>query len=156
MEKIEVATAAKGSVELLNLSAKTQEKHFYSIYTVWVLKHNIHTLYKVSRAHFRWNNLRVAHSKRYTEKYSPKEQLRYALQGSISVYLWVKAYKNLVQHYHHSWAHSCGILYQKILSSLISSYSIVTHVHYGRHVTDCSWLSSVSLYICTLVNGYDA
>ena len=28
MEKVEVATAAKGSVELLNLSAKTQEKDF--------------------------------------------------------------------------------------------------------------------------------
>ena len=27
----------------------------------------------------------------------------------MSVYLWVKAYINLVQHYHHSWAHSCGI-----------------------------------------------
>ena len=49
----------------------------------------------------------------------------------------------------------CG-LYQKILSSLISSYSKVTHVHYGRDVTDCSWLSSASLNICTFVNGYDA
>ena len=52
MEKVEVATAAKFSVELLNLSVKTQEKDFYSIYTILVLKHNIHTLYKVSRAHF--------------------------------------------------------------------------------------------------------
>ena len=49
MEKVEVATAAKFSGELLNLSVKTQEKDFYSIL---VLKHNIHTLYKVSRAHF--------------------------------------------------------------------------------------------------------
>ena len=74
MEKVEVATAAKFSVELLNLSVKT-----YSIYTILVLKHNIHTLYKVSRAHFfRWNNLREAHSKRYTQTYNPKEQLRYA------------------------------------------------------------------------------
>ena len=31
MEKVEVATAAKGSVELLNLSAKAQEKDFYTI-----------------------------------------------------------------------------------------------------------------------------
>ena len=38
MEKVEVATAAKDSVELLNLSAKTQD----------TLKHNIHMLYKVS------------------------------------------------------------------------------------------------------------
>ena len=51
-EKVEVATAAKFSVELLNLSVKTQEKDFYSIYTILVLKQNIHTLYKVSRAHF--------------------------------------------------------------------------------------------------------
>ena len=33
-------------------------------------------------------------------------------------------------------------IYQKIFSSLILSYSKVTHLHYGRHVTDCSWLSS--------------
>ena len=52
MEKVEVATAAKGSVELLNLSAKAQEKDFYSIYTISVLKHNTHMLHKVSRAHF--------------------------------------------------------------------------------------------------------
>ena len=52
MEKVEVATAAKFSVELLNLSVKTQEKDFYSIYTILVLKHNIHTLHKVSIAHF--------------------------------------------------------------------------------------------------------
>ena len=52
MEKVEVATAAKFSVELLHLSVKTQEKDFYSIYTILVLKHNIHMLYKVSRAHF--------------------------------------------------------------------------------------------------------
>ena len=40
MEKVEVATAAKDSVELLNLSAKTQEKDFYSI---GVLKHAQYT-----------------------------------------------------------------------------------------------------------------
>ena len=34
VEKFEVATAAKGSVELLNLSANTQEKDFYLIYTI--------------------------------------------------------------------------------------------------------------------------
>ena len=34
MEKVEVATATKGSVELLKLSAKTQEKIFYSLYTI--------------------------------------------------------------------------------------------------------------------------
>ena len=39
MEKVKVATAAKFSVELLNLSVKTQEKDFYSIYTILVLKH---------------------------------------------------------------------------------------------------------------------
>ena len=44
-----LSTAARFSVELLNLSVKTQEKDFYSIL---VLKHNIHSLYKVSRAHF--------------------------------------------------------------------------------------------------------
>ena len=49
---MEVATAAKFSVELLNLSVKTQEKIFYSIYTILILKHNIHMMYKVSRAHF--------------------------------------------------------------------------------------------------------
>ena len=53
MEKVEVATAAKFSVELLNLSVKPQEKALqYTVYTILVLKHNIHTLYKVSRAHF--------------------------------------------------------------------------------------------------------
>ena len=52
MEKVKVTTAAKFSVELLNLSVKTQEKDFYSIYTILVLKHNIHTMYKVSKAHF--------------------------------------------------------------------------------------------------------
>ena len=40
-------------------------------------------------------------------------------------------------------------IYQKIFSSLTSSYSRVTHTI----VTDCSWLSSASLNICTL---YDA
>ena len=40
MEKVEVATAAKGSFELLNLSAKKKK--------ILVLKQNIHTLYKVS------------------------------------------------------------------------------------------------------------
>ena len=54
MEKVEVATAAKGSVELLNLSAETQEKYFYS--AIYTMIHNtgIHMLYgyKVSRAHF--------------------------------------------------------------------------------------------------------
>ena len=34
MEKIEVATAAKFSVELLNLSVKTQEKDFYSVHSM--------------------------------------------------------------------------------------------------------------------------
>ena len=36
MEKVEVGTAAKGSVELhvLNLSAKTKDKDFYYIYTI--------------------------------------------------------------------------------------------------------------------------
>ena len=45
MEKVEVATAAKGTVELLNLS-ETEEKDFYlAIYT---MKHNtgIHTIKK--------------------------------------------------------------------------------------------------------------
>ena len=56
------------------------------------------------------------------------------------IYLWVKTYINLVQPYHHSWRipveYDYGI-HQKIsLSSLISSYSKVTHVHYGRHITD--------------------
>ena len=44
-------------------------------------------------------------------------------------------------------------IYQKIFSSLISPYSKVTHVDYGQHVTDCSWLSSASLNICTLYNA---
>ena len=61
MEKVEVTTAAKGSVELLNLSAKKLKKK------ILVLKQNIHTLYKVS-SFFRCNNLREAHSKRYTQK----------------------------------------------------------------------------------------
>ena len=54
MEKGEVATAAKGSVKLLNLSAKTQEKDFST---------------ETQYTHiFRCNNLREAHSKRYTQK----------------------------------------------------------------------------------------
>ena len=56
------------------------------------------------------------------------------------------------------WKFDCG-LYHQISSSLILSYSKMIHVHYGRHnsdVTDCSWLSSASLNICTLVNDYDA
>ena len=46
MEKVEVATATKGSVELLNLSAKSQEKDLaqYTQYEYW---NNIHTLYNV-------------------------------------------------------------------------------------------------------------
>ena len=54
---------------------------------------------------------------------------------------------------HHSWAHSCGIWLGYIRRLLISSYSKVTHVHYGRHVIIAP---AASLNICTLVNGYDA
>ena len=102
----------------------------------------------------------MVHSKRYTQKYNPKEQLRYARKNQCLFICGEKHdYINLVQTssqlgtFHVEY--DCG-LYQKILSSLISSYSKVTHVHYGRHVTDCSWLSSASLNICTLVNSYDA
>ena len=95
MEKVKVAIADKGSVEL---SAKTQEKDFYSI---WALKHNIHTLYKVSRLIFRCNNCIEAHSKGCINS---KWATQVCLQGPMYVHLFV-----LVQHYHHRWAHSCGI-----------------------------------------------
>ena len=68
------------------------------------------------------------------------------LSSQLGTFLW-----NMTMGYIRSVEYDYGI-YQKIFSSLISPYSKVTHVHYGRHVTDCSWLSSASLNICTVYN----
>ena len=76
------------------------------------------------------------------------------LSSQLGTFLWnmimdISEVWNMTMGYIRSVEYDYGI-YQKIFSSLISSYSKVTQVHYGRHVTDCSWLS---LNICTL---YDA
>ena len=70
MEKVEVATAAKGSVELLNLSAKNSRKK------ILVLKQNIHTLYKVSSFSDAVSSKR--HTARGIHRDNQKEQLRCA------------------------------------------------------------------------------
>ena len=49
---------------ITKLVSKTQEKDFYSIHTIWVLKHNICTLYKVSRAHFQMQQISEGHTAR--------------------------------------------------------------------------------------------
>ena len=59
---------------------------------------------------FRCNNLRETHSKRYTQVQS-KRANQVCLQGPKSVFLLIQAYISLVQHYHHSWANSCGIFW---------------------------------------------
>ena len=69
MEKVEVATADKGSVELLNLSAKKLKKK------ILVLKQNIHT-YKVHS--FSDAIISERHTARGIHRNNPKEQLRYA------------------------------------------------------------------------------
>ena len=133
--------AAKGSVELLSLSAKTQEKDFYSIYTIWVLKHNIHTLYKVSGLIFRCNNLVEAHNKRYTIQRSNPGML----QGTMSR---VKAKKNYsCALYHHSWAHSSRIWLWVISSdsNFINTDLLKTDTH--TLWSTCYWLLLVVLSI---------
>ena len=65
------------------------------------------------------------------------------------VYLWIKTYINLVQHY--ITVGHIPVEYDWV-GLLISSYSKVTHVLYGHVMIT----PAASLNICTLVNGYDA
>ena len=69
MEKVEVATAAKGSVDTKLVSKELKKK-------ILVLKQNIHTLYKVSS--FSDAIISERHTARGIHRNNPKKQLRYA------------------------------------------------------------------------------
>ena len=61
--EVEVATVAKGCVELLNMLGRTQEVNYYTLHNTH--KMNMHTLYKAKYNSFSDTIFSEAHSKRY-------------------------------------------------------------------------------------------
>ena len=86
---IEVATDAKRCVELLNIFSKNLSSKITQIWTCM--------LYKIW-ATLRYNNLREANNKRYTQKYNPKEQLLIIGKDWCLFICGAKAYKTDKQH----------------------------------------------------------